>query len=56
MTKNLKYILSLLLLLSFSMAPVSSLYADERFSLLDSLGGGQDDILDPDEAFKISHE
>ena len=34
----------------------SPLFADERFSLLDSLGGGQDDILNPDDAFQISHD
>ena len=55
MTKTNKFISSLLLLLTFCLAS-SALYADERFSLLDSLGGGQDDILDPDEAFQISHE
>ena len=55
MTKTNKFISSLLLLLTFSLA-YSPLHADEKFSLLDDLGGGQDDILDPDEAFKISHE
>ena len=55
MTKTNKFISSLLLLLSFCLAS-SALHADESFSLLDSLGGGQDDILDPDEAFQISHE
>jgi thiol:disulfide interchange protein DsbD len=50
--KNLfKYFLSFLLLLSISL-PAG---AAESFNLLDSLGG-QDDILDPDEAFKISHD
>ncbi len=34
----------------------SPLFADERFSLLDSLGGAQDDILNPDDAFQISHD
>ncbi len=42
----------LALLLAFSL-PV---YAEESFNLLDSLGGGQDDILDPDDAFQISHD
>ena len=50
--KNLfKYFLSFLLLLSISL-PVG---AAESFNLLDSLGG-QDDILDPDDAFKVSHD
>ena len=50
--KNLfKYFLSFLLLLSISL-PAG---AAESFNLLDSLGG-QDDILDPDDAFKVSHD
>ena len=50
--KNLfKYFLSFLLLLSISL-PAG---AAESFNLLDGLGG-QDDILDPDDAFKVSHD
>ncbi|VAW54228.1 Cytochrome c-type biogenesis protein DsbD, protein-disulfide reductase [hydrothermal vent metagenome] len=60
MIKTLKSIFSpilsltalLALLLTFSL-PV---YAEDSFDLLDSLGGGQDDILDPDDAFQISHD
>ncbi|MCK4676419.1 MAG: hypothetical protein KAT61_10895, partial [Gammaproteobacteria bacterium] len=51
MSKFLKPLFSLLLLLAVSL-PV---YADESFNLLDSLGG-QDDILNPDDAFQISHD
>ena len=51
MSKFLKTLFSLLLLLAISL-PV---YADESFNLLDSLGG-QDDILNPDDAFQISHD
>ncbi len=43
--------LSFLLLLSISV----SASAEESFNLLDGLGG-QDDILDPDDAFQISHD
>ena len=56
MTKTLKFLTSLLLLLSFSLAPASFALADDNFNLLDSLGGAEDDILDPDEAFKISYD
>ena len=31
-------------------------WAAEGFNLLDSLGGGQDDILDPDDAFRINFD
>ena len=51
MTKPIKSIFTLLLLLSVSL-PV---WAAEGFNLLDNLGG-QDDILDPDEAFQISYD
>lgn len=51
MTKSIKSTLTLFLLLSFSL-PV---WAAEGFNLLDSLGG-QDDILDPDDAFQISYD
>ena len=56
MTKTLKFLTSLLLLISFSLAPASFALADDNFNLLDSLGGAEDDILDPDEAFKISYD
>jgi len=50
--KNLfRSFFSLLLLLNISL-PVG---AAESFNLLDGLGG-QDDILDPDDAFKVSHD
>jgi len=52
MSKPLKPLFSFLLLLFISL-PV---YAEGGFSLLDSLGGGQDDILDPDDAFQISYD
>ena len=51
MKNLLKYFLSFLLLLSISL-PAG---AAESFNLLDGLGG-QDDILDPDDAFKVSHD
>ena len=44
------FLLLMLLCLPLSL-PV---WAAEGFSLLDSLGGGQDDILDPDDAFRIN--
>lgn len=56
MTKTIKFLTSILLLLSFSLAPTSTAWAEESFNLLDSLGGAEDDILDPDDAFKISHD
>lgn len=56
MTKITKLFISVFLLLSFSLAFVSHALADENFNLLDSLGGTEDDILDPDEAFKISYD
>ncbi len=51
MKNPIKYFLSFLLLLSISL-PAG---AAESFNLLDGLGG-QDDILDPDDAFKVSHD
>jgi thiol:disulfide interchange protein DsbD len=56
MTKTLKFLTSFLLLISFSLAPSSFALAEENFNLLDSLGGAEDDILDPDDAFKISYD
>ena len=56
MTKTMKILTSFLLLISFSLAPASFALADDNFNLLDSLGGAEDDILDPDEAFKISYD
>ncbi len=52
MSKSLKPLFSFFLLLIFSL-PVS---AEGGFNLLDSLGGGQDDILDPDDAFQINYD
>jgi len=52
MSKSLKPLFSFFLLLVFSL-PVS---AEGGFNLLDSLGGGQDDILDPDDAFQINYD
>ena len=46
------FLLSLLLLASFSLPAMAS----QGLSLLDSLGGGDDDILDPDDAFQISYD
>ncbi len=51
MKKLLKSFFSLLLLLAVSLP----LWAAEGFNLLDSLGG-EDDILDPDDAFQISYD
>lgn len=51
MTKLIKSITTFLLLLAVSLP----LCAAEGFNLLDGLGG-QDDILDPDEAFQISYD
>ena len=56
MKKTFRPFFTFLLLVSFSLAPSLPVWADENFNLLDSLGGGQDDILDPDEAFKISFD
>ena len=55
MTKTSKSFLSLLLLLLVSLPSSLPVWADEGFNLLDGLGG-QDDILDPDDAFKISFD
>jgi thioredoxin:protein disulfide reductase len=55
MTKTFKFLSSVLLLISFSLAPVTVL-ADDNLNLLDSLGGAEDDILDPDDAFQISYD
>ncbi|MCK4833491.1 MAG: protein-disulfide reductase DsbD, partial [Gammaproteobacteria bacterium] len=52
MSKRLSPLFSFLLLFIISL-PV---HADESFNLLDSLGGAGDDILDPDDAFKISYD
>ena len=52
MSKSLKPLFSFFLLLIFSL-PVS---AEGGFNLLDSLGGGQDDILHPDDAFQINYD
>jgi len=52
MSKSLKPLFSFFLLLVFSL-PVS---AEGGFNLLDSLGGGQDDILDPDDAFQVNYD
>jgi len=52
MSKSMKPLFSFFLLLIFSL-PVS---AEGGFNLLDSLGGSQDDILDPDDAFQISYD
>jgi len=41
------------LLLTLALIPA---HASQGLGLLDSLGGGADDILPPDEAFRISHE
>ena len=54
MIKKIRSLLPLVLLLTFSLSPSLPASADESFNLLDSLGGGQDDILDPDDAFQIS--
>ena len=51
MTNFSKSLFSFLLLLALSL-PV---WAAEGFNLLDGLGG-EDDILDPDDAFQISHD
>ena len=49
-----KLLLSSLLLVCTMLAPATPIFADQGFNLLDSLGGAQDDILDPDDAFQIS--
>ena len=51
MTKLLKFLLPSILLALFS----TPLFATGGFNLLDSLGG-EDDILEPDEAFQISYD
>lgn len=56
MKKTSNSFITFLLLLAFSFTPSLPVWAEEGFSLLDGLGGGQDDILDPDDAFKISFD
>ncbi len=56
MKKTPKAFFTFLLLITFSFAPSLPLWADDGFNLLDSLGGQQDDILDPDDAFKVSFD
>lgn len=56
MTKTIKFFISIFLLLSFSLTATSVVQAEESFNLLDSLGGADDDILAPDDAFKISYD
>lgn len=51
MTKPIKSILTFLLLLTVSLP----LWAAEGFNLLEGMGG-QDDILDPDEAFQVNYD
>lgn len=54
--KNIvKPFLSLLAIFILSLTLATPSVADEGFSLLDGLGG-QDDILDPDDAFQISYD
>ncbi len=54
--KNIaKSLLTLLAILSFSFTLASPVAAEEGFNLLDGLGG-QDDILDPNDAFQISYD
>jgi len=54
--KNIvKSFLSLLAVLSVSFTLATPVVAEEGFNLLDGLGG-QDDILDPDDAFQISYD
>jgi len=55
MIKTSKSFFSSLLLLTFSLSSSLPLWAAEGFNLLDNLGG-QDDILEPDEAFQISFD
>jgi thiol:disulfide interchange protein DsbD len=55
MIKTSKSLFSFLLLLTISLSPSLPLWAAEGFNLLDNLGG-QDDILEPDEAFQISYD
>ena len=52
MTTASRSFLSFLLIATFSLP----LWAVESFNLLDSLGGVEDDILEPDVAFNISHD
>ena len=54
MTTHAKSPLSFFLLLMLFLPLSLPVWAAEGFSLLDSLGGGQDDILDPDDAFRIN--
>ena len=51
MTKPIKSIFTFLLLLTVSLP----LWAAEGFNLLEGMGG-QDDILDPDEAFQVNYD
>jgi len=56
MTKTAHSLFSFLLLTLITLAPTSAVFADGSFNLLDSLGGAQDDILEPDDAFQISFD
>lgn len=56
MKKTPKAFFTFLLLITFGLAPSLPLWANQGFNLLDSLGGQQDDILDPDDAFKVSFD
>ena len=55
MIKTSRSFFSFLLLLTISFSPSLPVWAAEGFNLLDNLGG-QDDILEPDEAFQISYD
>lgn len=56
MTKVSKSLLSFLLITLISLPFNTSAWATGSFSLLDSLGGIEDEILSPDEAFQINHD
>jgi thiol:disulfide interchange protein DsbD len=55
MIKTPRSFFSFLLLAAISFVPSLPVWSAEGFNLLDNLGG-QDDILEPDEAFQISYE
>ena len=56
MTTALKSFFTFLLIAIFSLPLSSPLWAADGFNLLDSLGGIEDDILDPEDAFQISYD
>jgi len=56
MTRIIKALIAFPAVFVLLLSASQPLLAEESFNLLDSLGGGQDDILDPDDAFQVSYD